>query len=62
MLNLYFICFVIFFKVPLGLDDDGLPLGIQVVSAPYNDRLCIAVAKHLEENFNGFVPPCNIIS
>lgn len=50
------------FQVPLGLDDEGLPLGIQVVSAPFNDRLCIAVAKHLEESFGGYVPTCNTIS
>ncbi|XP_077293000.1 fatty-acid amide hydrolase 2 [Arctopsyche grandis] len=49
-------------QVPLGLDDEGLPLGIQVVSAPFNDRLCIAVAKHLEESFGGYVPTCNTIS
>lgn len=43
--------------VPLGLDENGLPLGIQVVSNHYNDRLCLAVAKQLEKGFGGWVAP-----
>lgn len=43
--------------VPLGLDGDGLPYGIQVVAAPNRDRLCIAVAKELEDAFGGWKPP-----
>ncbi|KAG5898521.1 hypothetical protein JTB14_038474 [Gonioctena quinquepunctata] len=37
-------------QVPMGLSKDGLPLGIQVVAAPYQDRLCFAVAKELERS------------
>ncbi|XP_071649227.1 fatty-acid amide hydrolase 2 [Temnothorax longispinosus] len=44
-------------QVPLGLDEQGLPVGIQVVAAPYNDHICIAVAKELETAFGGWVPP-----
>ncbi|XP_003704919.2 fatty-acid amide hydrolase 2 [Megachile rotundata] len=44
-------------QVPLGLSNDGLPVGIQVVAAPYNDHLCIAVAQELEKAFGGWVPP-----
>ncbi|XP_074027592.1 fatty-acid amide hydrolase 2-A isoform X2 [Leptinotarsa decemlineata] len=44
-------------QVPMGLGKDGLPLGIQVVAAPYQDRLCLAVAKELERAFGGYVPP-----
>ncbi|XP_012527396.1 fatty-acid amide hydrolase 2 [Monomorium pharaonis] len=44
-------------QVPLGLDEEGLPVGIQVVAAPYNDHLCFAVAKELEAAFGGWVPP-----
>lgn len=43
-------------QVPMGLKN-GLPLGIQVVAAPYQDRLCLAVAKELEMAFGGYVPP-----
>ncbi|CAL7951028.1 unnamed protein product [Xylocopa violacea] len=44
-------------QVPLGLDKDGLPVGIQVVAAPYNDHLCVAVAQELDKAFGGWVPP-----
>ncbi|XP_015181501.1 PREDICTED: fatty-acid amide hydrolase 2-like [Polistes dominula] len=44
-------------QIPLGLDYDGLPLGIQVIAAPYHDHLCIAVAKELETAFGGWVQP-----
>ncbi|XP_063916552.1 fatty-acid amide hydrolase 2-A-like isoform X3 [Zophobas morio] len=44
-------------QVPLGLTDEGLPLGVQVVAPPGQDRLTIAVAKELEKAFGGFVPP-----
>ncbi|XP_075209757.1 fatty-acid amide hydrolase 2-B-like isoform X2 [Lycorma delicatula] len=43
--------------VPMGLNKKGLPIGIQVVAAPYQDRLCFAVAKELENGFGGWVPP-----
>ncbi|XP_057332323.1 fatty-acid amide hydrolase 2-like [Microplitis mediator] len=44
-------------QIPLGLGEDGLPVGIQVVAAPYHDHLCIAVAQELEKSFGGWVPP-----
>ncbi|PNF23846.1 hypothetical protein B7P43_G13733 [Cryptotermes secundus] len=44
-------------QVPMGLNKDGLPLGIQVVAAPYNDHLCIAVARELQKAFGGWGPP-----
>ncbi|XP_051172930.1 fatty-acid amide hydrolase 2-like isoform X2 [Leptopilina boulardi] len=44
-------------NVPLGLDKDGLPIGIQIIAGPKNDHLCIAVAKELETAFGGYVPP-----
>lgn len=40
----------------MGLKN-GLPLGIQVVAAPNQDRLCFAVARELERTFGGYVPP-----
>ncbi|XP_074040360.1 fatty-acid amide hydrolase 2 isoform X1 [Leptinotarsa decemlineata] len=42
---------------PMGLDKNGLPIGVQVVSAEGNDRLCLAVARELEKAFGGWVPP-----
>ncbi|XP_013140997.1 PREDICTED: fatty-acid amide hydrolase 2-like isoform X2 [Papilio polytes] len=47
-------------QVPLGLSSAGLPLGLQVVAAPRREALCLAVAKHLEARFGGFVPPCAV--
>lgn len=44
-------------QVPLGLDARGLPTGVQVVSAPGNDALCIRVAQELERSCGGWVPP-----
>lgn len=44
-------------QVPLGLDERGLPLGVQVVGAHGMDHLCMAVAMELEDLFGGWVPP-----
>lgn len=44
-------------QVPLGLNEEGLPLGVQVVGIHGNDHLTIAVALELEKAFGGWVPP-----
>ncbi|XP_054852806.1 fatty-acid amide hydrolase 2 [Eublepharis macularius] len=44
-------------QCPLGLSKDGLPLGIQVVAGLHNDHLTLAVARHLEKEFGGWVCP-----
>ena len=44
-------------QVPLGLGDDGLPLGVQVAAADGNDHLTIAAALELERRFGGWVAP-----
>ncbi len=44
-------------QIPLGLNDRGLPLGVQVAAARGNDHLPIAVALELERAFGGWVPP-----
>lgn len=43
--------------VPMGLNKDGLPIGLQVLAGPKQDRLCLAVAEELETKFGGWVPP-----
>ena len=48
-------------QVPLGLEPGGLPLGVQVAAAPGNDSLTIAVARHLERELGGWVPPRGIV-
>ncbi len=44
-------------QVPLGLNHEGLPLGVQVVSRPGNDHVTLALALELERAFGGWVPP-----
>ena len=44
-------------QVPLGLDDKGLPLGVQVVAGLDMDHVSIRVALELERVFGGWVPP-----
>ncbi len=44
-------------QVPLGLSSEGLPLGVQVVGPHGTDHRTIAVAKLLEEDLGGWVPP-----
>lgn len=48
---------IFFFQVPLGVDSNGLPLGIQVVAARNRDRDCLAVAEELEKAFGGWKSP-----
>ncbi|KOB74483.1 Amidotransferase subunit A [Operophtera brumata] len=47
-------------QVPLGKNSDGLPLGIQVLAAPYKDALCLSVAKYLEKELGGAVMACKL--
>lgn len=42
---------------PLGLNKEGLPIGIQVVANVNQDRLCLAIACELERVFGGWVAP-----
>lgn len=44
-------------QCPLGLTDDGLPLGVQVAGAPGHDHVTIRVAEHIEDALGGWVPP-----
>ncbi|GAB6030749.1 Fatty-acid amide hydrolase 2 [Chamberlinius hualienensis] len=48
-------------QVPLGLGNEGLPLGIQVAANTNNDHLCLAVARELEKGFKGWVCPSKIL-
>jgi fatty acid amide hydrolase 2 len=43
--------------VPLGLNDQGLPLGVQVVGIHDHDHVTVAVAQALERAFGGWVAP-----
>jgi fatty acid amide hydrolase 2 len=47
-------------QVPLGLTDNRLPLGVQVVAQPGADHVGIAVALQLEDALGGWVDPASI--
>jgi amidase len=42
---------------PAGFSRAGLPIGVQIVGPQYGDQTCIALARLLEREFQGFVPP-----
>jgi fatty acid amide hydrolase 2 len=44
-------------QVPMGLDSQGLPLGVQVVGRYGQDHVTISVAMELERAIGGWVPP-----
>jgi amidase len=43
--------------VPIGLTDEGLPVGMQIVTSYLRDRECIDVARHVEQRVARFAPP-----
>jgi amidase len=42
---------------PAGFTAGGLPVGVQIIGPQYGDRTCIAFARLLEAEFQGFVAP-----
>ncbi|KAK3923973.1 Fatty-acid amide hydrolase 2 [Frankliniella fusca] len=46
-------------QVPLGLGESGRPVGLQVASNKYQDRLSLAIGQELEAAFGGWVPPAS---
>jgi amidase len=40
-----------------GQDQSGLPIGVQILAAPFREDRCLAVAKWLEEKLPDFKPP-----
>jgi fatty acid amide hydrolase 2 len=47
-------------QVPLGLNSQGIPLGVQVIATHGNDHLSIAVAMALEKALGGWRPPWEV--
>ena len=47
-------------QTPLGLNSEGLPLGVQVVAGRDNDHVSIAVAMELERALGGWSPPAGM--
>jgi len=44
----------------MGLSKNELPIGFQVIAAPYNDRYTIAMANELSKVFGGCKPPFDV--
>lgn len=44
---------------PAGFTKAGLPVGVQIIGPQYGDRACIQMARLLEREYQGFVPPPN---
>jgi amidase len=42
---------------PIGLTEEGLPIGIQIVAARHEDLTSIAVAALIERDYWSFRPP-----
>jgi amidase len=42
---------------PIGLSQGGLPVGVQIVGAQYEDLTCIHFARLVERHYYGFQPP-----
>jgi amidase len=42
---------------PVGLTPEGLPVGVQIIGPQYGDLTCIRLARLLEREYRGFVPP-----
>lgn len=43
-------------QCPMGLNLQGIPLGVQVIGSPGSDRLLLALAQDLEKGFGGWRP------
>ena len=43
--------------LPTGPSSDGLPIGVQIVGAPYRDHATIECARRIAQEIGGFVPP-----
>lgn len=44
-------------QCPLGLGEEGLPLGVQVAAGKLQDHLTLEVALYLEKTFGGWRDP-----
>ena len=43
--------------IPIGLSPEGLPIGAQIIGNSFADTLCLDMARWLETEWRGFVPP-----
>jgi amidase len=45
---------------PISHDENGLPIGVQIIGGYLNDRTTIAFAGLVERELGGFTPPPNL--
>ena len=43
--------------VRAGTSSDGLPIGVQLVAAPWREDIALALAGHIEAELGGWQPP-----
>ena len=43
--------------VRCGTSSDGLPIGVQIVAAPWKEQVALSVAQFLEDEFGGYQRP-----
>ncbi|MEI8266985.1 MAG: amidase, partial [Betaproteobacteria bacterium] len=43
--------------VPIGQSPEGLPIGAQLIAAPFADPVSLRLARWLEVEYRGFVAP-----
>lgn len=48
--------------IPVGADDGGLPIGIQLVGAPGREAGLFALARRLDARLDGYFPPPNFLA
>ncbi len=46
---------------PTGPSSEGLPIGVQVVGAPYHDHQTIECARQIAQEIGGFTPPPGLV-
>ena len=44
-------------SVPIGISNEGLPIGVQIIGRPFEDELILAVAESLEHSRGPWQPP-----
>lgn len=49
-------------QIPIGLSEEGIPLGIQVATTKFNDHITLEMACELEKEFGGWIPPAPYIN
>lgn len=42
---------------PIGLNSEGVPVGVQIVGGPDSENMLINIAQDLEEGFGGWKAP-----